>query len=522
MSDKRTLARRPLAEARSVDALVQDVLQGKIRIPGWQRPIKWEVEDAQKLLDSLYRGYPIGTLLFWKREGPSEKINFGSVQVNAAARSDALYVVDGQQRITTLVRVLAGDGSDPFALYFDLDNRKVVQPRRDGPDPRWLPLTEILDSRRLVKWILAHPEADQETQDTAIDLGARIREYAVPAYIVESDSDQAVRDVFERTNDTGKRLDANEVFDGRFRGLDTTEPAGLRDVADALVDIGFGRLDNEQLHAMMLATRFTDLTKGDTTSWSPVEAHAALVDLQAAARRVLSFLLDDASIPHLHYLPYAQPLLTLARFFHFHPNPHPRNRVLLARWVWRGASAGLHGGASVGTRATLKAIDESDEDFSVQRLLQLVSEGASMSFDPSASHFWGHHAKAKIGVLALAELGPRHLVTGAPIDLGAVQPLQVIDRGERKSSLGNRVLHPQVRGGLRRAILACDSSEILASHEIELPGRTLLQGGGADLFIGQREKRLVERVKTLVRRHTLWGDSDRPPLRALLDDEGDD
>lgn len=512
----RTLDRPPAAEARSIQALVRDVLEGRVRIPGWQRGIKWEGEDARKLIDSLYRGYPAGTLLFWKRDGPSEEITIGTTQIAAPPRSDALYVVDGQQRITSLVRVLAGRNAadEPFSMYFDFSRGEIVLSPREGPDPAWLPMSEVLDSRHLIRWLLAHPEAPQEV---AIEVGTRIREYQIPAYVVETDREAAVREIFERTNNTGKRLDANEVFDGRFRGLHATEPAGLRDVAMALAAEGLGELEREQLHSMMLAMRFTDPTKADTSGWDAKQAHQALVDLQQAGVRTLRFLAHDAGIPHLGLLPYAQPLLALARFFHLHPSPHARNRSLLARWVWRGATAGLHGGASVGTRATLSAIDKR-EDESVQALLRLVEEGRDSMFDARVEQFRATSARSTICSLGLARLEPRHLISGDALDLLTVVPLQVTQHAKGKSRLGNRLLHPLVPGGLRRAILDCTSIDVLHSHGITLEAQALLRDN-VDAFIAEREVRLVGHIDRMVERLTAWNESDRPPLRALWDDE---
>ncbi|MEZ4475721.1 MAG: DUF262 domain-containing protein, partial [bacterium] len=452
------LTARPRAEARSIESLVQDILGGQMRIPTWQRKLKWQVDDVIKLLDSIYRGYPIGTLLLWKRAAPAEKMSFGSIAIDAKERSDALFVIDGQQRLTSLVRVLAGAGNpdERFALAFDPGAGRFVEAARHATQSSLIPLTEVLDSRHLLKWLRRHDEADE---DVVIELGKRIREYAVPLYIVESDNERAVRDIFERTNNTGRALDVSDVFDGRFAGAGERRPTGLRDVAGSLSDLDFGRLEEDELHKMMLALTSTDPTKAKTDDWTPAQAQQALDSLLAACRRVVTFLREDAGIPHRRFLPYAQPLLTLARFFHAFPAPHARNRVLLVRWLWRGASAGLHGGVTVDTRATLAAIQvdgdpasaERREDESVQALLAQVQPGRRSPFDPQVDRFNGGSARGKVGVLALASLGPRHLVDGSLLPGDAVSACTLASRVAGQASLGNRVLHSPIRGGVRAA-----------------------------------------------------------------------
>jgi len=49
-----------------VKKLVQDIEVGQIGLPNIQRPFVWPTIKVRDLLDSMYKGYPIGYLLFWK------------------------------------------------------------------------------------------------------------------------------------------------------------------------------------------------------------------------------------------------------------------------------------------------------------------------------------------------------------------------------------------------------------------------------------------------------------------------
>ncbi|HEY0135952.1 MAG TPA: DUF262 domain-containing protein, partial [Nannocystis sp.] len=144
----RALQGRPNARNFSVEDLIAAVQAGRVRIPKFQRPLKWELADVLSLLDSIYRGYPVGTLLLWLRPAGEDDIYHGSVQIKAPAVADALWVVDGQQRIVSLTRALTGAGfpGEPFAAFFDLRLGTFVRPpRRDAPPSHYLPLTEVLD-----------------------------------------------------------------------------------------------------------------------------------------------------------------------------------------------------------------------------------------------------------------------------------------------------------------------------------------------------------------------------------------
>lgn len=50
----------------SLSHLVEDIRNGRIGLPDIQRPFVWSATKVRDLLDSMYRGYPVGTLMFWE------------------------------------------------------------------------------------------------------------------------------------------------------------------------------------------------------------------------------------------------------------------------------------------------------------------------------------------------------------------------------------------------------------------------------------------------------------------------
>lgn len=113
---------RPSATTLDVEDLVAMAWSGKIRVPHFQRDFRWGWEDVRRLFDSIVKGYPIGSLLLWTRSSPKQELNLGALRIKAAATSEAYWVVDGQQRLTSLANALHKDGqSDPrFALAYNL------------------------------------------------------------------------------------------------------------------------------------------------------------------------------------------------------------------------------------------------------------------------------------------------------------------------------------------------------------------------------------------------------------------
>ena len=83
-----------------VSQLLADVKAERIAIPELQRPFVWDSVKVRDLMDSLYKGYPVGYFITWHSVGA--KLKGGQV----AAHQQIL--IDGQQRVTALRAAVAG------------------------------------------------------------------------------------------------------------------------------------------------------------------------------------------------------------------------------------------------------------------------------------------------------------------------------------------------------------------------------------------------------------------------------
>ena len=88
-----------------LEHLLEEIKDGRIALPDIQRPFVWKAAKCRDLFDSLYRGYPIGTLMFWETGA-----EVGTRQVGGGESDNVpkLLVVDGQQRLTALYAVVTG------------------------------------------------------------------------------------------------------------------------------------------------------------------------------------------------------------------------------------------------------------------------------------------------------------------------------------------------------------------------------------------------------------------------------
>lgn len=90
----------------SLSKLIQDIEFGDIGLPDIQRPFVWTPAKVRDLFDSMYKGFPVGYLLFWANDHFSGTRQIGTL--GRQKRVPRLLIVDGQQRLTSLYAVLRG------------------------------------------------------------------------------------------------------------------------------------------------------------------------------------------------------------------------------------------------------------------------------------------------------------------------------------------------------------------------------------------------------------------------------
>lgn len=523
-----SLSARPEAKAFQIDQLLRQVGEGAIRIPHFQRPLNWDDSDRLTLFDSIYRGYPIGTLLFWKKSAPAQSVYFGTHHISANERSDALWVVDGQQRITTLAEaLLRAPIANERAIFFDLEGEAFVYKRiaEVRPAEPRIPVAKLLDSNDLLEWLLERPTLPAELRHKAIDAGKRIREYQVPSYIVTTDQEKILQTVFLRINQTGHRLKDKDVFHALFASQSPEKPSDLKTLGERLVSLGFGLVPENEILNALRAVNGLPLHHDFADALEPTQAPELLTKTDSALRKAIEFLIKDAQIPHFDLLPYKLPLAVLAKFFYLFPDSNSRSRILLRRWLWRGALAQRHTGATLGLQHHLDLLQKQDEEGSVQELLKLAGSGPAPGVD-DIDEFHFNNARSKMQSIALASLTPLHAETRNPVDVGKLlseaNPQTIPKLIQTKGSgLANRILHPPLKtpSELIKALQVTQSRAVLISHGMSKAAQQHLREDEFDAFLKLRGEELQKIVKQFFQKQAEWEADDSPSLSSMMIEE---
>lgn len=536
-------AMRPEATTEMVEDLVRRAKEGRIRIPAFQRKLKWDKDDVIELFDSIYKGYPIGSLLLQRGKAPAKQFTLGPLQIDAPERSEALWVVDGQQRLTALAASLARATPvpitpiDPYVVYFDAVSKKFFAPATTGAIPTtWVPVAQMLDAATLSEWVFNWPHMqDAALRQAVFDAGARIRQYRVLLYTIETEDQDIAKDIFYRTNNAGKPLKWSEVYDALF-GHPTAQPSTLSALAEELTSLGMGRPDERQLLPCILAYQGLDATRNVAEHQRKEATELQGIDdgVLTALRSVLSFLRHEADIPHLRLLPQAAPLVVLSRFFRLFPEPNDWTMQLLTRWTWRT----LLRNPQISERAVLRqgvaALKPGNAEDNALALLKLVPHTLPSDLQYRLpDRFNARTAESRLAMLGLMSLhpltGPAQLPVDIPKmveehDLEAFRSIIPINSSGRRTipliqSPANRILLPG-SGSAKQELLSFSyhgNEAFFHSHGITSEAWYSLAQGEADKFLQERHTFLERATRAVGDRLAAWGQRDRPSIAHLLE-----
>lgn len=198
-------------EREKILNLVNDRLKGKIMLPEIQRRFVWKPRQVLGLIDSLKKDYPIGSFLVWKTEDEIETRAFDNEKDNVLKKyTEISYLLDGQQRLTSIVYTLLGE---KIRILYNLEDDKVyLEKSSNRNDNRYLLISSLFinDDNQLKRATL------QQLQKILEKKG-----YSKEAYI----------------NYMGKLLEIQELFEKDVSLLIVDKNRNYDDVAEIFIRI---------------------------------------------------------------------------------------------------------------------------------------------------------------------------------------------------------------------------------------------------------------------------------------------
>lgn len=514
-----------------VGALVDLKRDGKLMLPDLQRGFVWSAERVRSLLDSLYRRYPVGALLLWKPTWRGQEAPFvtrawdlalpdpsgaGKPEGAPPVLPGACFVLDGQQRLTSLFRVIfgsrlrGGTAPDPDLLValspepewvdapFHLRTRQLAGQLRQG----LLVPAEVLfggESRAIQNalrdWVDPTSPLFFQALDRANALRTAILSAEIVAYEIDADAeDDNVIEIFARLNQQGVRLRAGDLAAARLTGV----MKGFRERAREALSLpalsGFAMQEGAEESrgafvdtdlivrtALFLQRGVLRYGEAERRDWQGIEQHWPRA-VEALTKTVAMY--KKAGIPDGSWLPYRYLLLVPAVSF------AAGEKIPSTTWLGWAIAASLwsHYGSSAETRAQADAAAaEAGQTF---ELFEAVKKSARRldTLIPDTEDITGNVPNAAgvlLGLLvwlartkAVSFPSKRPLLGGGePVEVHGLFPRAALDdlgwsdRSTAHDRLGNLTLLfrsdvERVSGRLPRAVLGEVPAEVLEQHGI--------------------------------------------------------
>lgn len=349
---------QPENQNKKYEALFVEIDSGQIKLPMFQREFVWEKEQSAKLIDSILKGFPIGTFIFWKtRDELRSYKEVGNHRLPETPKGDYVqYILDGQQRITSLYAIRKGirlskDGKeiDYRDIFINLDydptndEQIVVIERNDGK--RYISVHRVLTSQVTD---LLDEFSDREILKQIEAYKGKLTNYDFSTIVIKNYPIDIACEVFSRINTGGKALTVFEIMVAKTydetRNFDLAEQYEvLRDGSDeekeCLTTAKFETLPESIIMQCVAgitvrAAKSKDILKIRRDMF--IDSWPAM---KASLFTAIDFIRSELRVPVSYLLPYPALVVPLTYFFHSIGNKkasHAQARLLEQFFYWAG------------------------------------------------------------------------------------------------------------------------------------------------------------------------------------------
>jgi len=345
----------------TLQGLFEDLRNGALRVPRFQRRFVWDSERRLNLLDSIKRGIPLGSILTWRTtQNLATFPRVGGVTIPKSRSDQMQYLLDGHQRVSTLFSAfqpstLNPDPDaeewelDPGDIVYDLEDerfvlRKDYQRMKGSAANKGLPLNLLFEGAAYMRFLRENYSMNESLVQRADLLTERFRTYKLPLVPLATDDLGMVLEAFQRVNSAGVIMsDAHIVHALSYTtGFDLMEH--LERASKALEEVGWGDLDHKYILAVIRG-----LTGQPVTVPAPkdeaviLKENPSLIDQAVdSIKKVADWLWVECKIASPAFLPYSYQLPLLTSVFNsLSTTQLAKNTPFYRTWFWKASLTGI-------------------------------------------------------------------------------------------------------------------------------------------------------------------------------------
>lgn len=331
--------------------LLEEIKDGKINIPVFQREFVWSRSQMKNLFDSISKSYPVGSLLFWNPEKEYKTLRkIGPY--DASMPKKKYYVLDGFQRISTLYGVLMNpinfgkteNDVIEFLIYYNLETKEFdfLKSNKSNRNIKYIPLYKIVDTFEYLDFIqeIRNSVLDKVEQNRLITNAKEINkiflDYHIPYVEINGGEIQSAVEIFSRTNSTGTEISEDFMLSALSYNVETgfLLSESITEYLNSLNPYNFEDLKRD--------TILNCISNAKQVIYFDVKIeHLLNLDLEDFSKKAyihinkaVEFLYKRLLIIDVRLLPYPTQLIFISEYFRL--NPYPSNEQLekLENWFW--------------------------------------------------------------------------------------------------------------------------------------------------------------------------------------------
>lgn len=350
----------PRYQLMTVRRLRQRLEDRVFAVPRLQREFVWNGPKAAALLDSIYRGMPIGSILIWETDRGNCYLLRPSLHVlpHFSDRSKVVwYLIDGQQRLSVLHQSFQAERKENSSgQVVDFGRLCFRVTKADGEEAQsWFSYRRPVEGHYVPVSDILCPAWKRKFRGLRKDLRKRIaacRErllaYKVPVIFVESPDLEEIRETFIRINSQGMRISSADRAFARASVIDLREkahdlrvqlPERFRGLDYGTILLGFSFVSperepdvGERALESMISWWERRIERDDRVQNQFLDCWAKF---RTAFQKALDYLRENFSVLDKDFLPSVNMLATLTVFFYHHrAQPSSRRRAEIRKWFW--------------------------------------------------------------------------------------------------------------------------------------------------------------------------------------------
>ena len=327
------------------------------------------------------------------------------------------YVLDGQQRLTTLYGVFHSDAetalpnlAERFSVCFVPASEQFVHSSVAEPATS-INLRNILDTTKLLPELQRFSKTDQEKIAT---LTERFKDYEFPVVTIKDRTNQEVCRVFQRINSSGTSLSTLELLAAWTWSDQFDLRNEIQGLLDRLADKGYDGLGEAVVMRCLTSVVSGGIEPESLVDDDPAKLVTGMSAVKQATFAAIDFMEKEFSIRNFVFVPFPIMLVPLVHFFAHNLKPSAEQRRALCRWFWHCSFSQRY---KAGTNTYVM------EDLALMKRLaagEKVFDSLGTSIEPSFfKRTWRiNSTAAKAAICLLAQYEPRSFISDSKVDLG--------------------------------------------------------------------------------------------------------